>query len=171
MCKYSVIATRYFLIAAIFFIVNFARLIACCIYQSVYNNNFKNDTPDRNYMIRYFVIALFKKANIILQNSTIDTIADRLYKNEFNSAFENAKGYFLYNMIHSVVWFLIIVKKFVIFSPTTKAANKLFSLCVAFIEAIAVYLLGLFLDTTGIGNRILTYLLDLANALFGHFSA
>ena len=168
---FSTIALRYSLISAAFFIVNFVRLIKCFVYRSVYNNNFKNGTPNNNYIIRHSVISLLNKANTSLQNPSTDIIASKIFIDDFNSAFFNAAGYFLHNMLHSVVWPLIIIKKFIIFIPAAKISNQLFSLAIALIEGFAVYLLGLFLDTTGIGSRILTYLLDVATALFEHFSA
>ena len=161
----------YFFIAFITFAINCFRYIKCAFYHNIYNNNFVNNTPEKNYSIKLSVFYLLKKAEICnIKPLTLDLISNKSYIEEFNYAFESAKGYFRYYMIHSLLWGKFAIEKLSFFAPARLIKNKLASIIFALAEALAVYLLGLYLDTTGIGNKILTFLLDALNQLSEHLA-
>ena len=170
MVKLFTIVLCYLLIAALFFIVNFFRLKKCILYQSLYNDNFKNNTPNNNYTIKHTIISLLNKAHISLKCNVVSLVADRAFTKEFNNAFENAKGYFIHRMLHSPMWIALVAEGLTLFIPAFKIKHKIFACIFALIEAFVVYLFGLFLDTTGIGDKILVHLLDIATALFERLS-
>ena len=161
--KYYVFAT------IVVFAVNLSRYIRCLYYQTTYNLNFKNNTPLKNYNIKQPVFYLFKKAKVCTVTAVdISLIANELYENEINHAFEHSKGYFRYWVFHSPMWLMSVIENLKIFAPARKVKNKIISVLIALIESIFLYFLGLYFDTTGIGSKILAFLLSLPTALSEH---
>lgn len=154
----------------IVFIVNFIRYIRCVYYQAMYNKNLNARTPFKNYSIKHFAYTLLRKGDVEILNSDIDIITNQQYQSDFNNAFENAKGYFKYLMWQSLIWPWLIIKTFKIFAPIRKISNKFSWVILAPLEMFVAYLLGLFLDTTGIGNKILDFLLDFLSRIFPNIS-
>ena len=99
----------------------------------------------------------------MVPSARIDCIADVSHKHDFINAFESAKGTFIFYIVRSPVWLFIALDKLTIFAPARKTGNFFISLVVAALEIFVAYLVGLYLDTTGIGNKILAHLFFLLN--------
>lgn len=161
----------YIAIAIFIFVVNLIRYMKVSYYQMLFNANFANNTPIENYKIQHSIISLLRKAKLNFAKYEIDTISNPLYCDEINNALNWAKGYFHHQYTHCLFWPLHIIEKLTIFLPARKIKNKFISFIFAIIEFFLVYLLGLYLDTTGIGNKILTYLLDFSNHVIAFLRA
>ena len=162
------IAITFYIIISVFILI----LNAIHYFQTKYNLNFQNNTPNKNYSIKFSTYRLFAKTELNFQTAqSIDIIANSHYRSEFNNAFEHSKGYFSDRLLHSFVWPITFIKKLKIFSIVQKIPNKLISFVIGLFEAFAIYLLGLFLDTTGIGNTILTFLISKVSYLVPQIDA
>ena len=153
-------------IVIIVFVINLIRYIRCARYQHIYNENFNNNTPLKNFRIKPFLLPLLDKGKVVLLNTNIDVIANKSYIEDFNKAFENAKGHFYYLMCLSLIWPWLVIKTFKMFAPIRKITNKVAWVILAPLEMFLAYLLGIFLDTTGIGDKILKFLLDFLSRIF-----
>lgn len=163
-------AKFYLIVFAVVFIINLIRYILCSYYQKVYNLNFKNKTETKNFRIKPFIYPLFKQGDIEILSSKIDIIANRTYIEDFNKAFESAKGVFLHNIFLSFIWPWLAIQTLSMFKPIEKINNKIFKLFIGIFEIFIAYLVGLFLDTTGIGNKILKSLLAVLYRIFDYTS-
>ena len=84
------------------------------------------------------------------------------------------KGKCVSGIIASAVWPLKFFITLSVYRPiNSKKRNKLLTFIFGLLESVGIYLLGLFLDTTGIGNKILAFLLyfpeQLIQGLLGLF--
>lgn len=160
------ILISYMSIALVFSLVNLTRYLRCSYLKIAYNMNFDNKESTKNINFSVSAFSLFKKAklNMIGLNAT-DIMTNSIYKDEIINAFDYSKGYFRYKSLHSVFWIFHILENSFLFAPTQKISNRFISVIIAVLESFAVYLLGLYLDTTGIGNKILTFLLDALTAI------
>lgn len=150
----------YFLISALVFIVNFIRFIVCCRLKVIYNTNISNDMPNKNSRIEQFVYSIFLKGGTQICSDGLNLIAKKIYQAEFNDAFEHSKSVFFRNFILAIVWPYLATDKLTMFTFAKRIKNKIVRFIIALFQVFATYLLGLFLDTTGIGNKILNILLD-----------
>lgn len=154
----------YIVIAICICFVNLTRFVKCLYYKTKYLLNFKNNTPEKNYRIQEPIKRLLKKGNVyMLSSAKIDCIADVYYKDDFINAFESARGTFIFYIIRSPVWLFVALDTLTIFAPARKTGNIFITIVVAVVEIFAAYLVGLYLDTTGIGNKILAHLLAFLN--------
>lgn len=150
----------YFFIATLIFVVNFIRFIICCRLKVIYNTNISKNIPDKNYHIKQFVYSIFLKGNTQICDDRLSLIAEKTYQADFNAAFEHSKSVFFRNFILAIVWPYLATEKLTMFSLGKRIENKIVRFIFALFQVFATYLLGLFLDTTGIGNKILNTLLD-----------
>ena len=158
--------TFYISVAIIFFIINLYRYLRCTYYQIIYNTNHENNNALKNFNIKESVYKLFKKSHILISGrADIGIITDSFQMNDFNNSFYCARAYFRHKMLHAPFWVLSAIEKINIFSLVRKTNNKVASLILSVIEGFLLYLLGLYLDTTGIGNKILSYLSELMQNL------
>ncbi len=156
----------YVICSAIWFVVNFNRYIRCAYYQTVYNINLDNNNGNKNYSIKEPVYHLLMKAHILPLSSDIDVIAETCYRSQFNNAFDNAKGYFKHRKNRFLIWIFLLLNSAFARLSISKTGNKIISVILAVLSMFVAYFLGLYLDTTGIGNKILECLLSNLTLLF-----
>ena len=128
------------------------------------------NTPAKNFNINPSVIPLLRKGQVSLQSTNIDVIANEHYKDEFNNAFEMAKGYFKHYALSAPLWFFLAIDSLTIFASVNKIGNKVIKFVFALFQFFVSYLVALYLDTSGIGNKILTFLLASLTALSEHLA-
>lgn len=81
----------------------------------------------------------------------------------------HASGVYRHRLLHAFFWPSSFIKKINIFKIITDKTNNVFlSILFCIIEAFFVYLLGLYLDTSGIGSKILTFVTGWVSSLIGH---
>ena len=149
----------YFGVALVVLVVNIIRYVRCSMYQNTYNSNFIRNTPSKNFYIQPSIIPLLRRGNVALQNPNINVIADDCYRRDFNNAFESAKGYFRHCAIYAPLWFILAIESLTIFTLANKLRNNFVRIMFGLFQFFANYLVLLYLDTSGIGYKILNVLL------------
>ena len=158
----------YLCITAIVFGINFIRFICCLYYKFKYIYHFNINNPRKNFKIKHSVLRLFDKGKVCFVNNAIDLISNNSYQKEFLNAFDSSIGYFRNQMFRSPLWILTFIENLQMYSLFNKKPNKPIAVLCFLLEAFGTYLLGLYLDTSGTGNTILTYLTALGTSLIGH---
>lgn len=164
------IITAYILIAVFIYTKNKINYLRC---NYVINNliaNAKNKKYNNNFNYINSVESLLSGASIyspvFLDYSKL---ANGYYLNSIIEHLEQARGIYRHRYIHSLFWGYPFLKKIKIFKPIfNKSTNIIVSIVICLVEGFLVYLLGLYLDTTGIGNKILICLTDFASSLIEH---
>lgn len=151
-------------ISAIIFLKHFIDFWRCMYVAFRLEYNIEEHPSRRNYNYITSVRSLLSRAYIssdIGKYSQIaydvDDITDRLFQ---------ARGIYRDRMLHSPLWGYNVLKKIHIFSPIFERSHGWFVstiLCLA--EGLALYLIGLYLDNSGIGKSLLSYLISLGHSL------
>lgn len=155
----------YFGVAIAVFIVNVIRFLRCSMYQNIYNSNFYRNTPTKNFDIKPSVVPLLHKGHVDINTPDISIIADIYYRNDFNNAFDSAKGYFKHYALFSLFWFFLAIESLSMFNAVNKISNKITKSILGILQFFASYLVLLYLDTSGIGSKTLTALLGALSRL------
>lgn len=150
----------YTIVALYKILINLFRFLRCSRLKKIYNKNIHNRTPAKNYSIKHSSVRLFKRSGSHALISTPNNIVTSWNVEKFNAAYDNSIAKFKHNVKTSLLWPYDLVEQLVLFSHAKRIKHKLISFLVALLEAFLVYLLSLYLDTTGIGIKILNILLD-----------
>lgn len=160
----------YIFIALVLFVKNFIHLMHCAYIQTKFVENHNNNSSVKNYEFQNSIISLLHRAKVYVQtNITAKTVSDIYKACVIEDYIVQAKAEYIYRCKHTIFWGYSLIKKLKIFKPIFNHTNNIFiSIICCLAEGFAAYLLGLYLDTTGIGNKILTYLTALASTLIEH---
>ena len=135
--------------------INFAR----CIYIELkLKDNYSNGKNVNNYYLADSLNSLLCKANVSVVPAK--ELRDSFSAPKVFDHILRARAKYRHRMIHSYCWVINLFSHMRIFSfNITRIENKLlrFIFCIA--EWLVLYLVGLFLDTSGIGNKILSHLI------------
>lgn len=160
----------YIFIALVLSIKNFIHLMHCAYVQTKFIENHNNNSSVKNYEIQNSIISLLHRAKVYIQtNITAETVSNICKACVIEDYIVQAKAEYIYRSKHAIFWGYSLIKKLKIFKPIFHHTNNVFiSIVCCAAESFAAYLLGLYLDTTGIGNKILAYLTALASTLIEH---
>ena len=152
--------------------VNIIRILRCRhIIRKLIRNRY-NSTPKKNCNYILSIKELLQKASIPAPSQlTTKGMAEKEIIQNIIDDLLQAAGVYRHRAIHSPLWPIYIIERACVFRPIQKIPNKVLSVILALLEGFALYLLGLFLDTTGIGDKILTFLLEPLTALFARLAA
>lgn len=156
------ILSFYLFVSVCVLIINLCRYIRCCMLLKKFRKNVTSSMMLENMKIKFSSIRLFRKSrsmHYIIGYK--EPFADTWCIRNIERAFENSKCYFLSNACRCLFWFYDMVETASMYAVARKIKNKIFSFIFALLQTVAVYLIGLYLDTTGIGNSILKALLSL----------
>ena len=158
-------------IALFLLLKNFIHLLHCDYLHRKFITNHQNGTPEKNYELKNSIADIVNTAsvdNFYEINATI--LANPVYISKIEDYILQAQAEYIYRFKHSIFWgYTNVLKKFKIFSPVFKHTNNIFiTLIICFLEMFFAYLLGLYLDTTGIGNKILSALTFWASSLINN---
>lgn len=136
-----------------------------CVYiPFMLNYNIVRKKLRRNYNYINSIKSLLSRAYISCDigkyekiTYNVDSITERLLQ---------ARGIYRDRMLHSPCWGYNVLKKLHIFSPIFERSHGWFvSIILCFAEGLALYLFGLFLDSSGIGKSLLSYLISLGRTI------
>lgn len=155
----------YFLIAIFDFCLNFYRMIHTKILRDKYIKNIRNHCHERNYELLIPISKVLSKANIYVCNLESEIENSFGITCSFDNALTKAFYHYKYLMKHCFTWILRIP-----FPKFKFIHNKRLNLFIRFlvfsVSTITVYFFGLYLDSSGLGLKILTCLSDSLNRLF-----
>ncbi len=146
------IVAVYVLIALLLYIRNKYLYLKCSYLCSCLQLNKDN----YNYIIP--VNSIMHKAHLYNPIfSDPQNFANEIFIKDICECLLQARGIFYTFYMRSPLWLFYLIQRLVIFTPITKIVSNKFiaSLC-SIVESFALYLLGLYLDTTGIGNKTLS---------------
>ena len=149
----------YLIVTAVIAIINLINIWRC-IYISVRMEMNVAKKPRVNYKYVVPVYNLLDKFYYGYSRSKITSLIDNSYGlRELTNKLAQVRGVFHYKAVHSFAWPLSLVRKFRIFKFITDSSyNIVIKVVLCLLEGFAVYLLSLYLDTSGIGDKILSYL-------------
>ncbi len=139
------------------------KIVRLAHYHNVYIKNIGNREPTKNTIIASSFAQYLRNAPVCVD--TLDICNPHKTKDCQEAYMWTLSNYFR-KVRDAFVWPLRAIEKLKMFAPIRKISNKLSWIILAPLEIFASYLLGLFLDTTGIGNKILMFLLDFLNRIF-----
>lgn len=143
----------YFLISVFIYLKNKYRQLKC---NYVINGIFKSKNISDRYKYILSASFLLSKANIYRLDISNDL------KNTPNSVIESleiARGIYIGRSHRAFLWGYFVLLKIHIFKPIfSHINNKTSAIIICLAEFFFTYLIGLYFDTTGIGNKILTFL-------------
>lgn len=153
----------YFGVVILLCIYYLFRIIRLVHYRNIYVKNINNRESTKNTIIASSFAHYLNEAPIHI--STLDICS--LYK---TSDCQDAYIWTLSNYFRKIraafAWPWHAIERLKLFAPIRKISNKLAWIILAPLEMFVAYLLGLYLDTTGIGNKILMFLLDFLSHIF-----
>lgn len=154
-------------ISLILLLKNLIHLIHCNYIRTKFAINHKNKTPLKNYELKNSIIYLIKTAKV--DNDYVikaDILVNSYYSPKIDNYLLQAQSEYIYLCKHTLLWGCELLKKCRLFSPVFKHTKNIFAtIIICFLEMFAAYLLGLYFDTTGIGNKILSALTSLVTSL------
>ena len=147
----------YISISLILFIKNLCDMLRCSYIKNKLETNEQSNNSSKNLNYTVSVRSLLKRTGLYhLSGSYLS--GQQSYK--ICRRLTEARGIYRHRMIHCMFWPLALTSKMHVFRPIHKGKLNIFiKLTFCLIESLAIYLLGLYLDTTGIGNKILDALL------------
>ena len=143
-----------------------------CLYIAarLHNNNQTNKKyKNQNYAIS--IESLLKNAKgYNIESRIYNLLSRRDYSDvEMLGALFEAQAVYRHWALHTFTWPATLFRKLNLFNHIFNTRHNFFiKIIMCFLEGFLVYLLGLYLDTTGIGNKILTYITDWALILIGY---
>ena len=162
----------YFSIAFLKFIWNTTLYFHCDFLMRKYIDNIYVD-PFKNYNILNSVKWHFKRTDTYCRTlNTQDGITEKSQDilHATKDCFLHAMGVYYYRALNSVFWIFtdFLSTKKIIFIPVKLRSNIFFSFLCSLFDWFLLYLVGLFLDTSGIGQRILDSLHAFLSVLWQH---
>lgn len=150
----------YILISILLYLKNKYRHLRCnYIINTMYDN--KNNTDNYKYILAIEI--LLDKADIYHLNVPKD-LQD--YPDTIIDALQIARGIYIGRCYRALLWGYFFLMEIHIFKPIfSRTNNKLIALIFCLVEFFVTYLLGLYLDTTDIGSKILAFLPAALNKL------
>lgn len=160
------IVLAYVVITAINFIINGYRMLHTNYLWNTYLVNIKNKTEDKNYELLIPLMHIFKKANVCIDERYIrQGLLSYNDESKLEEALKISWGYYKYLTKHSCSWFFRIpIPTFKFIKSKTK--NKLIQFISFILSSFIIYLIGLYLDDSGLGLKILNLLSHFLKALF-----
>lgn len=157
----------YIFISLILLIKNLIHLFHSAYIRSKFIINHKEGTPSKNYELKNSIISLINRANIDYHYEiTAKLLSDFSYASKVDDYLIQTWAEYMYRCKHTFFWGYNLLKKCKIFSPIFKNTHNIFvTTILCLFEIIVAYLLGLYFDTTGIGNKILAFLTELGTSL------
>lgn len=149
----------YLLLTLPFFLYSFVQYRKAVRYEKIYLTNWNNEEYEKNAAIQEPVAKLFKAAGARLpqpERMRAFTTSWRLC--EYGKAFVYTQTHFKNQMKNSLFWLVFLFERKE--NKPLKPVLRIILAVVSFLlQNFVVYLLGLLLDTTGIGNTIVSALL------------
>ena len=144
-----------------------------CTYISARMQMNIDVSPYKNLNYTISIISLLKRLDCYYTKKEISkmivnphgmlTIIKHLYE---------VRGIYYHQIVHSFTWPYRVMRKITVFKPLSDVKNNpIISTILCIGEGFVIYLLGLYLDTTGIGNKILAFLLDFLTEAVEHLAA
>lgn len=151
----------YIAISAIVYIRNKYFYIKCTYLI----NSLRENKNNCNYIIP--VNSILRKANLFtFERANPQRFVNSNYIEDICDCLLIAKGIFHTYCKRSPLWLYYLISNMSIFSLVRKtASSRLCTIFYALVEWFFLYLLGLFLDTSGIGSKILKWLYVALNYL------
>ena len=160
----------YITVSLIILIKNFIYFCRCNYANIALQNNLQKREYDNNLKYSVSVKSLISNANIYCPLSfSVSTFTESYWIEQLLKYVSHASGVYRHRLLHAFFWPSSFIKKINIFRIITDKTNNVFlSILFCIIEAFFVYLLGLYLDTSGIGNKLLTFVTGWVSSLIGH---
>lgn len=153
----------YFGIIVLLWLYYAYRIVRLAHYHNIYVKNIENKELNKNVIIASSFAHYLRDAQVYVD--TLDICNPQKTKDCQEAYMWTLSNYFR-KVRDAFAWPMRAIEKLKMFAPIRKISNKLSWIILAPLEIFASYLLGLFLDTTGIGNKILTFLIDFLNRIF-----
>ncbi len=155
----------YFSISVFNFLKNAYRMVHTNFLRNTYIKNIKEHHSEKNYELLIPIVKVLSKANVYVYNIESELNNNFGISQSFDNSFMKAFYHYKYLSKHSLTWITRIpFPKFKFIH--NKKLNIFLRFLVFAISTIAVYLLGLYLDNSGLGLKALNYLTDFVNNLF-----
>lgn len=160
----------YITVSLIILIKNLVCFCRCNYAYNALRNSLQKSEYKNNVKHSVSVKSLILNANIPCPLSfSVDTFTESYWVEQLLQYVLHASGVYRHRLLHAFFWPSSFIKKINIFRIITDKTNNVFlSILFCVIEAFFVYLLGLYLDTSGIGNKILTFVTGWVSSLIGH---
>lgn len=143
----------YFFISILLYLKNKYRQLKC---NYVINGIYKSKNISDRYQYILATSFLLSKANIYRLDISDDL---KTNPNSVIESLEIARGIYIGRSHRALLWGYFVLMRIHIFKPIfSQINNKMLAFIICLVEFFFTYLIGLYLDTTGIGNKILTSL-------------
>lgn len=149
----------YITVAMFLLCKNFYLCIKC--YYLIYSLERDREAVN-NYRLIIPIKTILNDANIYCsQLFDLKNFTNYTGVQDIIECIHQAQGIYYNRCKRSFLWLFYLICKIRIFRPILMhTSNKFFAILACLIEWFVLYLLGLYLDTTGIGSKILQYLLS-----------
>ena len=155
----------YITIAFIILIINLIKKYQCKYFSSKLFSNHMKQKSQKNHDYKESIIDLLDSAGISISGVFVSptSITNGFVINTLCDKLREASGKFHNRAFRCYQWGYKVIKRTLQYSPFQRAeVNYAVRFFIFLLETLLVYLLGLWLDTTGIGNKILNALTDVA---------